>query len=157
MSNPSVRTIDNGIFISNEIAPRIKNLDKIPSIYVTGKMDKFFDKKLMPVIQTARGCPFTCTYCVEGNNYYLNVVRKSHKSIADELDYIAKRVTDNKQMFIADSNFGMYKADVSSALTNTQEAAEISNTYTMSPYFAILEVSLPSLNAFLKSGTMSIL
>ncbi|MFX1277620.1 MAG: B12-binding domain-containing radical SAM protein, partial [Promethearchaeota archaeon] len=123
LPNPSAKTIINNSFISNELAPRIKDYDKVPSPYLKGKMDKFFGKGLMPLFQTTRGCPFTCTYCVEGNSYYLYVIRKSQKSIAAELEYIANRITDNKQMFIADSNFGMYKADVETAkiISNIKE------------------------------------
>ena len=29
-------------------------------------MDKFFDGKLIPMLQTNRGCPFSCTFCTDG-------------------------------------------------------------------------------------------
>ena len=45
---------------------RIKQLDEIPSPYTTGLMDKFFDGKLSPMLQTNRGCPFRCTFCTDG-------------------------------------------------------------------------------------------
>ena len=44
---------------------RLKNLDEIPSPYLNGLMDKFFDGKLVPMMQTNRGCPFTCTFCTD--------------------------------------------------------------------------------------------
>ena len=37
---------------------RIKSLDEIPSPYLTGILDEFFDGRLVPMIQTNRGCPF---------------------------------------------------------------------------------------------------
>ena len=46
---------------------RIQELDLIPSPYLSGSLDEFFDGKLIPVIQTTRGCPFTCNFCVEGD------------------------------------------------------------------------------------------
>ena len=68
---PSVHFImaDNKPHISTSIE-RIRDLSEIPSPYLEGKMDEFFDGKLQPTIQTTRGCPFTCTFCVEGLSYY---------------------------------------------------------------------------------------
>ena len=40
---------------------RIKDLDEIPSPYLTGILDKFFDGNLTPFLETNRGCPFTCS------------------------------------------------------------------------------------------------
>ncbi len=114
--SPSVRTILNGQFLTFDLIPRLKSLDEVPSPYLTGKLDKFFGQNLMPLIQTNRGCPFSCTYCVEGGHYYKRVVKRSERQvIADEMEYIAKRAMDNRQMFLADSNFGMYSEDVETA------------------------------------------
>ena len=41
---------------------RIELLDEIPSPYTTGILDEFFDGILIPVIQTTRGCPFSCIF-----------------------------------------------------------------------------------------------
>jgi len=116
LSNPSVRTLFKDTFVVNELAERVHNLEEIPSPYLTGMMDKFFGESLMPLIQTTRGCPFTCSYCVEGSSYYKKIIRmNSLERIAAELEYIAKRAIHNKQLFIADSNFGMYDVDLETA------------------------------------------
>lgn len=52
--------------------PRV-DLATLPSPYLMGLMDKFFDEKLCPLIHTTRGCPFKCAFCAEGAAYY-NVV-----------------------------------------------------------------------------------
>ncbi len=88
-------------------------LTAIPSPYLMGLMDKFFDHSLMPLIHTTRGCPFQCTYCCEGDKYYQKVKHKM--DIEEELEYIAKRVTGRKELFISDANFGMYPQDVEKA------------------------------------------
>src|SRR6266852_907666 len=45
---------------------RLADLDAIPSPFLSGLMDRFFDGRLVPMIQTNRGCPFSCTFCVDG-------------------------------------------------------------------------------------------
>ena len=72
---------------------------------------------LMPVITTNRGCPFTCTFCVEGNKYYSVVNKLNAERVRDELTYIAEKVKNSnsptrKDVYISDSNFGMYKEDL---------------------------------------------
>ena len=92
---------------------RIKNLDEIPSPYTTGLMDKFFDGKLIPMLQTNRGCPFTCTFCTDGNDAVMQVNKFSKKRIKDELIYMAQHVPKKvHSMFISDLNFGMLPGDI---------------------------------------------
>lgn len=118
----NVRAItSDGMFCAGPVLKRISDLSEIPSPYLSGKLDEFFDGKLMPIIQTTRGCPFTCTYCVEGNNYYARKFRKSSEALKAEIDYIGqkmKKVRDaggRNDLHIADSNFGMYKEDIETA------------------------------------------
>ncbi|MBF0353757.1 MAG: cobalamin-dependent protein [Alphaproteobacteria bacterium] len=99
--------------------PRLEDLTAIPSPYTAGKLDEFFDGKLLPIIQTNRGCPFTCTFCVEGTAYYGKVYRSIREKVDAEIDYIANKITSSgtakgfrNDLFIADSNFGMYAEDI---------------------------------------------
>lgn len=93
-------------------AERIKNLDDIPSPYLTHILDEFFEPNIFPMIQCNRGCPFTCTFCVEGLLYYNKVNRRSTEVIDQELRYIAEHVDESvHHLHISDSNFGMYKED----------------------------------------------
>ena len=101
----------DGKIINEETLPRLENLDEIPSPYLEGLLDKFFDKNLTPTIQTSRGCPFRCTYCQEGQEYFNKITRFSPKRIKEELAYIAKRVKV-PNLIITDSNFGMYSEDL---------------------------------------------
>jgi radical SAM superfamily enzyme YgiQ (UPF0313 family) len=98
-------------FVRHEPAPRL-SLKEIPSPYLAGLMDKFFDGKLMPLIQTCRGCPFTCLYCCEGQPYYKHISFSDLDLTNSEMQYIGKRSKKIKRMFIADSNFGLYKRDI---------------------------------------------
>ena len=91
---------------------RIKKLDEIPSPYLTGLMDKFFDGKLCPTIQTNRGCPFHCTFCTDGRDSVNIVNNFSLDRVHAEIDYIATHVTWNTaQLLISDLNFGMFPKD----------------------------------------------
>lgn len=94
--------------------PRICNLDSIPSPYVNGLLDEFFDGNLTPIIETTRGCPFTCTYCNSAHSYYTKVRHFSDDYVLSELDYISKKVkkVGAGTLFVADTNFGMYPRDI---------------------------------------------
>jgi len=94
--------------------PRL-DLEEIPSPYLMGLMDKFFDKHLGPMIHTTRGCPFKCTFCTEGSTYY-NRVSQRESQLEQELNYISQRVIGPKDLYISDANFGMYKNDYDKAI-----------------------------------------
>ncbi|MEK7790787.1 MAG: radical SAM protein, partial [Deltaproteobacteria bacterium] len=64
-----------------------------------------------------RGCPLACTFCVEGISYYNKINRFSLERVSEELEYMAIYQKGNRNLFIADSNFGMYKEDIAIAET----------------------------------------
>jgi radical SAM superfamily enzyme YgiQ (UPF0313 family) len=118
---PSVHYItSNGEARITSSVERIKDLTEIPSPYLGGKLDEFFDGKLQPVIQTTRGCPFQCTFCVEGMSYYTKVYRSSDEKVRDELHYIGTRMqkminergSGRNDLIVVDSNFGMFNQDI---------------------------------------------
>lgn len=118
----SLHAITNGgEVVLSPLMDRLTDLTDIPSPYVTGRMDEFFDGLLLPIIQTNRGCPFKCTFCVEGVDYYNKVRKQSREKINAELHYIAAKVQNLREkggrndLFIADSNFGMYGGDIDTA------------------------------------------
>ena len=107
-----VRNKDGNYQFSNT-SERIRNLEDIPSPYLTRLMDKFFDGQLDPIIQTSRGCPFKCTYCVDGSHLVNKVNRYNLERIKKELEYIAQHVPDKiTTLGISDLNFGMHKGDL---------------------------------------------
>jgi len=111
------KNFDGKIFYAFE-NDQLKSLDDIPSPYLTGMMDKFFDGKLNPLIQTSRGCPFSCTFCTDGTDMARKVTRFSQKYVDDELFYIAKKIPDNVHtLHIADLNFGMISGDLDTCNT----------------------------------------
>lgn len=109
---------------------RIRDLSEIPSPYLQGRLDEFFDGRLLPIIQTNRGCPFSCTFCVEGVRYYNKVYTSTNEKIRAEVDYIGRMMVETRakggrnDLFIADSNFGMYRDDLETcaAIAEAQKA-----------------------------------
>ncbi len=139
-AHPSVHAIgEDGISYLSDTVERIRDLGEIPSPYTSGRLDEFFDGKLSPLLQTNRGCPFTCTFCVEGSGYYSKVHRRPQERIAAELDYIGRRMQEQRQrggrndLFIADSNFGMYRQDIDTC----QSIAETQDKYQWPEYINV--------------------
>jgi len=100
--------------ISGESLPRLKNLDEIPSPYLNGMLDKFFDGRLTPFIETNRGCPFTCSFCHTGHATLSKISRFSPERVREEIHYIGSRAKDLgiSNLHLADTNFGMYTSDI---------------------------------------------
>ena len=94
---------------------RIKNVNVIPSPYLNGTMDEFFDQPLIPLFETTRGCPFACAFCGDGQASKNKIHRYDPERTKEELNYIAKRIKNMSELMNADLNFGMYKQDVVTA------------------------------------------
>jgi radical SAM superfamily enzyme YgiQ (UPF0313 family) len=112
IDNCIIRSLDDN-YLHGGPCLRVKDLNGIPSPYLNGLLDKFFDGKLDPYIQTSRGCPFKCSFCVDGSELVSKVNRFNLQRVTEELNYIAKRVPSNiHTLGIMDLNFGMYKGDL---------------------------------------------
>ena len=138
MSRPKVPnchyTVDDDV-ITGPSLPRL-TLEDIPSPYLMGLMDKFFDESLEPMIHTTRGCPFSCTFCTEGAPYY-NIVQQRTETLREELHYIANRVRGPSDLYISDANFGMFKQDIQKA----EILAEIQKQYDYPKYIQVSTIT----------------
>jgi radical SAM superfamily enzyme YgiQ (UPF0313 family) len=105
-----------GQLIRNPTRSRHKEVEEIPSPWLTGIQDEFFDGKLAPMIETNRGCPFTCTFCAQGTTWYTKVHNFSIERMREEIQYIARRIRSASPnmgtLRIADSNYGMFERDI---------------------------------------------
>ena len=104
----SVRELSDG----TDEQCRFVDLDRIPSPYLNGSLDKFLSNpKLVPAIACNRGCPFSCTYCVAGNMSNTPIEKYPVDRVIAEINYIADRY-DGHTLHIVDNNFGMFEEDV---------------------------------------------
>ena len=103
----------NLILCKGNPSERIKYLDEIPSPYLNGMLDKFFDGKLTPFIETNRGCPFKCSFCHTGDDYFNKIHKFSDERVIAEIEYIAIKAGSLgiSNLHIADTNYGMYPRD----------------------------------------------
>lgn len=111
--DPTSRNSDSPVVITGTMPERLRDLDEIPSPYLNGMLDHFFDGKLTPFLETNRGCPFHCSFCHTGNDYFQKTNMFSIERVTAEIDYIAPRVSalGIVNLHIADTNFGMYPRD----------------------------------------------
>ena len=93
----------------------IKNLDIFPSPYTKNIFSKLIKNnpkiKFQTIIETNRGCPFSCTYCFWGD--YKTLKKISYHSI-DYINADANWIGRNNisYVFCSDANFGMFKRDI---------------------------------------------
>lgn len=95
------------------VRERIKDINILPSPYLTGLFDNFYDRynyNFMPVWETNRGCPYSCTFCDLGADYYSKVYEFDTQRLLSEIDYFAEKKTEYVE--VADANFGILKRDL---------------------------------------------
>ena len=101
-------------FRGGDVSPRILDLSEVPSPILMGLFDKFIEADFMPMIQTNRGCPYSCTYCHDGDRYYSKISSFPQAIYEQELDYLAER-SRVPLLMVADLNFGIRKEDYDTA------------------------------------------
>ena len=106
-------------------AQRIKDINVIPSPYLSGLLDPFFDMPLIPMLETTRGCPFSCTFCADGLPSKNKVARYHEDRTREELWDIARRVKNIDELVITDLNFAMYAEDLKTARVLAEVKKEV--------------------------------
>ncbi len=100
-----------GDFVNGGELDRILDLDEIPSPYLAGLLDPFFETGYFPMMQIARGCPFSCQFCNSSVLSNSKIYSHSLENVKADLLYIAERVKPEIPLCFADDNFGMYALD----------------------------------------------
>ena len=90
---------------------RATEMDRFPSPYLTGEFaDVDPDRWRSATVESNRGCPYGCTFCDWGQATMSRIRQFSLDRVFAELEWIAARGIS--EVFLADSNFGIYARDV---------------------------------------------
>jgi radical SAM superfamily enzyme YgiQ (UPF0313 family) len=104
---------ENGDFITHSRAPRIKELDVVPSPYTEGVfaplIEAYPDEQWLVLWETNRGCPFSCTFCDWGSATAAKVYRFDLDRLFEEIEWFAREKVEF--VFCCDANFGILKRD----------------------------------------------
>jgi radical SAM C-methyltransferase len=108
----SFRSAD-GAMVTTEAEPRLKDLNTIPSPFLTGALpltDRngqfLYDAVTM---ETNRGCPYACAFCYWGGAIGQKMHAFPRERLREELDLFGRMHIEN--VCLCDSNFGMLPAD----------------------------------------------
>ena len=107
---PNISYRENGKAVTTDTA--FMTGEDYPSPYTTGCFDKILkdypDIRFFSVIETTRGCPYSCSYCDWGNlNKKLKVFPESR--VYSDIEWLASHGIDG--FGAADSNFGILQRD----------------------------------------------
>lgn len=113
----------------------------IPSPYLDGTLDGFLAEGLEPVLQTMRGCPYSCRFCVSGTANWNRIRRFDLERSVAEFEYIRER-TKSGFLIITDENLGLLRErDV--ALAETIIASYRKHGYPSRLYFYTAKIVTP--------------
>lgn len=112
-----------GKFVFRPKVQRLKDLDAIPSPYLSGTFDALMaanpDERWLVLWETNRGCPFGCTFCDWGSAVAAKVFKFGMDRLVAEIDWVARQQIEF--IFCCDANYGMLPRD----LDLTERVAEI--------------------------------
>ncbi|MFI1996870.1 B12-binding domain-containing radical SAM protein [Actinoplanes sp. NPDC020271] len=94
--------------VDTENPPRIVDLDEIPSPFEAGLFDE--GEYTFTVLETNRGCPFSCGFCFWGAATQSKVHKFEGDRVMRDIEWIAKNGIAS--VFIADANWGLSPRDV---------------------------------------------
>jgi len=102
-----------GQLVTGKPVPQIAPLeDVVPSPYLTGLFDEMLRcGELMPLVQTTRGCPYSCTFCVSGQPIYNKLRSFAVERVKEEILYLKEHAA-NRSIRFTDDNFGLLDRDI---------------------------------------------
>jgi len=120
--NPPVGTycLDPDTFfysVSKVPASRVDSINVFGPVYASGIFDKFLDAGYHPMLETVRGCPFTCAYCYASDSYHSKLLFLAPEIFKQEMEYLGKRLAHRHDivLYFANSNTGFFDEDMKMA------------------------------------------
>ena len=104
--------INKNSYITTLPRQRITDLRESPSPYLSGMFDEIYEKYkkegfiFSAVLESARGCPYSCTFCEIGDSYFTKVNQQPLEQLFSEIEWIGSHGID--YIDDANSNFGLY-------------------------------------------------
>jgi radical SAM superfamily enzyme YgiQ (UPF0313 family) len=105
----------DGDAVATPAAPRLRNFAGLDSPYLDGTFDALIDGATAAsvphaaVVETNRGCPFTCTFCDWGQAVHTRVHELPLDRVFAELEWVARRGLP--LVYLGDANFGIRPRD----------------------------------------------
>jgi radical SAM superfamily enzyme YgiQ (UPF0313 family) len=112
---PSIGFIsEDDFFLKTPHAERIQDLDEILSPYLNGTFEPLIranpQENWSAMLETNRGCPFTCAFCAWGAGNKRKLIKYSKEKIFAEIDWFSKQKIEF--VFCCDANFGILPRDI---------------------------------------------
>lgn len=98
------RLSSDGSLLRGQYEP--PELSILLSPYLTGLLDQFLQDGYEPIIQSMRGCPYSCAFCISGTSKWSKLRAFDLARVYAEFEYIKKR-TGSKLLMLTDENFGI--------------------------------------------------
>ncbi|MEP1743580.1 MAG: radical SAM protein [Kangiellaceae bacterium] len=97
-------------YIRTSDRARLKNMDSIPSPYLSQAFDKYDLNVQAAIVETNRGCPFGCTFCDWGSATMQKIRKFDVERVRQEIEWIGRH--NIKVLWIADANYGVFDRDI---------------------------------------------
>lgn len=122
-------------YVSTAPAEFNRNLDELPSPFLDGTFDRLLAEYGSAITgalwETNRGCPFHCSFCVQGDRAFDRVLEFDQDRLFKELKWMSQKKIE--YVFATDANFGMKRRDHEIA----QELANLKVQYGYPSYFTV--------------------
>lgn len=136
---------------------RQTQLDDLPSPYLTGEFDHVPGSAFRhtAAIETARGCPYGCTFCDWGSATNARIRRFGLDRVRGEIDWLTDRGVAH--LMVADANFGITSRDRETAdwLARRRAVTGFPEHVAWTPAKNTTKHLIPILETFLDAGIVS--